>query len=443
MMLFACPVLLAALASPGDFASDCRAAIVAYEPVKSKCIALLADGRLEEANRAFLDAVPESARTAAHAFVLGNFLYPIDPDLSSQLHEEAFKKDPNPPSIAFEWALEQHRRGRYAEAEALYRRLLDDPSIGPTLALRADCLLHLGKPKEACDSWQAANVARTHTAVEQAACWVHGDVSPETRRCRLLAKARAGDAAAVEEAVLLDLRWDRDWWNVDVRKDYLDRDLSLAAEKLGKESPRMAALAFVAKWLPPPADAKDDRPAPSGDLRAEATALGVLGPQAKLPESTVVASLVLSLLQNKSIATAPELLERFEAPLRSRVDSKAGDVDALEILAALYQDTKSPKLAEADRLGWERHADARFAASLLAHRGNAIRSDDPVLKAAVAKLPLDPRIARIAVDCAERDGQPMAEPLARLAQAEFAHMTSASGTNLAFERLAKALAAPK
>jgi hypothetical protein len=86
--------------------------------------------------------------------------------------------------------------------------------------------------------------------------------------------------------------------------------------------------------------------------------------------------------------------------------------------------TQSPRLAEVDRLGWERHRDPRFAGSLISAKGDALKSDDPLLVEALAKCPDYANLARSYGLALQREGKPMEDGISRVLRAEFKRLAS-------------------
>ena len=424
----------------------------AYEAAQEASMPLLREGKLDEAIALMLRAVPEKERTPEQAFLLGNMLFDLAPEVSARLHEEAWRALPAMPPVAYEWALQHHRAGRHREAEDLYAGLVAGEVFAapPVHALRADCLLHLGRHADAVQSWKQANGAQHHTEIEEAVCWIYGPSSPYARRCAMLARAAKGEAKALEEAVLLDLAFDRDWWNVERQEEFLAHDLALAKKAFGETSARWKELDLLvrAKTEMRGADPLQDMlrkmrkdGGKAFDLAGEAAKVGVWGENARLPVSSIVASNLFELFTSNQIANEAELGRRFEKELRAR--GEAGDVEALEVLAAIYSATADPKLVELDRLGWERHKDVRFGGSLLAARADEVKLDDPLLLGLRALPRMDAGVERIAYGAAAREKRPLVEPIARIAMAEFQRMVSYVEVNAAMRELERELAKKK
>jgi hypothetical protein len=435
-----------------EFEQSLEAAAAPYDATFAKTEPHLLEGRLDDAVALLVGAVPAKERTPAQAFVLGNMLFALAPETSARFHEEAWRARPEVPLVTYEWALQHHRARRYKEAEELYAQLVAGGvwAAPPVHALRADCLLHLGRHADAIAAWKTADVAKHHTEVEEAACWIYGPIAPQARRCAMLQRAAKGELGALEEAVLLDLAFDRDWWNVKVEERYLEHDLALARKAFGADSARWKELElFVrARRAAGSGDPMEDmlrrmrnEPPPSFDLKGAATAMGLLGEKARLPASSLIASNLFELFVEQKLATEAELGQQFGDELRRR--GEAGDVDALEVLAAIYDATRDPRLAALDEAAWKKHGGIQFGGSLLASRAEKVRTDDPLLLELLAKHGDDPGVARIAWRAAQREKKPLAEAVARVAMADFQNMLSYVDTKAAMAELERELAKPK
>jgi hypothetical protein len=89
--------LLVRVASGGDFTEEITVAFAGLETAQQEGGTLLFQGDLEGSTKRLLSVYPESTRTAAQAFVLGNLLFSIEPELSYKLHQRVAKEHPNEP----------------------------------------------------------------------------------------------------------------------------------------------------------------------------------------------------------------------------------------------------------------------------------------------------------------------------------------------------------
>jgi tetratricopeptide (TPR) repeat protein len=431
---------------PDDFEEEVRRLAAVYEAGKGRSEERVAEGRCEEAGRALIEAVPEKERTPAHNLVLGNLLAPIDAGLSRRFHRLAFESKPEEPLVLVEWALELHRSGSHAEAEALYRKYIEGSGEGhPRFhALRADCLLRLGRIEEGLEAWGKSGPGRFGAEIVESLSWIRPDASPWIRRCALLAEVRAGRTDRIEPLILLDLGWGAEGGDPDSREVLLARDLALAKGTFGAESRRARLLEVLARAPEAPSpespaalpaeskpesadllhhgeetEASTPGPISRRDFEVQLRTLRVLGPEPTLPESSATARALLERVLDLELATPERLLLDFEVPLRERAERGSGDVEALRLLAGLYERSGNPRLAEVDRIGWEKHRDRRSAANVLSKRVETLRSDDPLLERALREFPEEPRILSIAVDWARREGRPLRDLLVRQVLARF------------------------
>lgn len=418
-------------AALSEFAAEVEAAGKLYQPVLDANLALLKDGKLAESTQALFDRVPEKQRTAAQCFVLGNVLFTMEFAKSYELHRKAYDLAPDELTTQFEWAIERHRRREYAEADALYAKLTAQPGkTDPRAhAFRADCLLHLGKLPEAVAEWKAADLRNRHSSVEQGFHWIYGKPHPIVERARLLDAARAPKAAkpeqsaALESLILLDLEWETDWWNARPKQEYLACDLPLAAATLGADSPRQRQLALLVELTPKDDDLGMKRMSP--EFKELLGKKHVAGADVPLAENSFVAGRLLDLVEMSKAATAAELLGWYEKPLRARADATPGDAKALEILAALYEKAeKGAELAALEELGWKKFGAVSCAYGILRRKGDAVTSDDEVLKAALAKFPDDQTLRGVAVGCAANEKKGEREAVVAYLEAHLAHLVS-------------------
>ena len=100
------------------------------------------------------------------------------------------------------------------------------------------------------------------------------------------------------------------------------------------------------------------------ELKASLDKCGVLTGKGSLPKDYDIARQLLQKMIDLELDTPKQLLLRFGPDLKSRANSAAGDLGALEILAALQIRAEDKAgLAESDELGWKRYHSARFAKS--------------------------------------------------------------------------------
>ena len=175
-----------------DVAADIAAESQKIFPIMSAAEGLLIEGRLDEANQKILDVFPEKSRTAVQAFVLGNVMYTQDAQIAYELHKRAAHDLPDAPEVQYEWAIDQHRAGEYAAAAQSYAVFSKaNPNNAPAYGLCAECLLRIGKTKEAVAMWKKSLEAPQGTLIdfETLNCSVHTPLS-RSRTGRLVGQSR-------------------------------------------------------------------------------------------------------------------------------------------------------------------------------------------------------------------------------------------------------------
>lgn len=336
-------ILLASLAL--DFHADVERAGDTYDAIQDATEAALVRGDLRAAQKQFLDAVPEKERTAAHYFVLGNLWFDMDPDFAFTMHERAFALAPKEPDVQREWALCLHRRGKFADAEPLYAGLPVDGADDeqPQQALRAECLLHLGRLADAAAAWKIGRASTPAEHVQHVLDWIHGAENPYARRARILSELAAGNASNAEELLLGDVFWRQEDEHYFVKYEYMEHDGRLAFEKLGAESERAKDLRAIVDFLFIDWEQRFPRrpdSAPMKRLREAATERRWLGDDARLPENSRVARTVIDALL--VIETPGTLMSRHALELERR--ARAGDSSAFDTLLRIARLSQSPEL---------------------------------------------------------------------------------------------------
>ena len=381
-----------------------------------KASALSIDGDIDGAEK-LLVGLSEADGSPAMCLLVGDALYNTDPTVSYKLHKKAYDAMPDERTTVLEWAMERHRKQECAEAVPLYKKYLkmvpDDRRLN---ALLADCLIREGKPQEAVAAWEAASYPRNHTAMDFAICEIYGDLSPPKRRGDLLKQIRHGNLDLIEPLFALDLDFDRDWWNGGVDQQALDRDLPFVERLLGKDSNRVQAIRC---WLS--IATRDD---PQADfVTAQLKQFGLIVDGGELPKNSLVAGRLLGRVLDLKIETPDRLYARFHDELSTRAKSKAGDVEALNILCNLCEDQKQRR-EEFERYGAERYGDRRFVVGLCAllMADNKLKSDSPELVAALKQFPENNFVTEMVLRTAGKD-HATKEMLAAAIKSEYRHIS--------------------
>jgi len=360
--------------------------------------ALASIGEVDLAVKRLTD-LAEKEKSPALDLMVANQLYNLDRTTSFTLHKRAYDAKPSEPATVLEWAMERHRKGEYAEAVPLYEQYVEIVPTAPQYnALLADCLVRQGKNAEAVAVWEAADHTRNHDAIDTAICDIAGEISPLRRRADMLRQIKAGDGAPCERLIALDLRMDQDWWNASPSQEAVEHDLPLIERVLGADSKRYKAIQC---W----AGAKGSEDAAVDDIKALLHEAGLVSENGTLPEDSRVAAGLIGVVVDNHIETKNRLFEKFEKELGDRARSEKGDVEALKILISLSSE-HADRATDFNHYGWDRYAEARFAAGLLNILWSAdkLTSESPELAQALKQFPNDSQVTQLAVRCAsEKD----------------------------------------
>lgn len=373
--------LLVLSAPAADFMAAVEAWQEKHEPTFEQANELALAGESNRSNKLLTELADQDGGGVA-AFVIGNMLYRSDHTVSFRLHRRAWEAYPEEPMTNLEMAMQLHRQREYGPAIPHYRRALKGGMPEQFSCLLAECLLRTGNADEAVQAWRAARHERNHTAIDFAIYEIHGELMPHQRRGELIARIKAGETDKLVDLLLLDIRFDRDWWNAGVFEPGLEQDLKLAAELLGATDPRYQQLALYAKL------AGQEDPSPRKIRNELAGARLIVDPSAGLPADSRLARALCEVVLRHEVAKAADLFKSLGPELRSRVAQK--DRDALHLLCMLAAHAESTELEELDRIGWKEWQDPAFAVSYIADlvQNNKItRPDDPELLAAMQAKP--------------------------------------------------------
>lgn len=338
--------------------------------------------RLQEAGRSG-DALTQ--------WVVGNLLWRIDPDAAFDAHLAALKALPQEPTVLIEMALEYTRRDRCEEANALFAKLEDSSGLqSPLSTVAAYCLFKTGKIAEGKKLWQRSDVIRNHIAIEKLLHSVFGEVPFPAHNADYLAASK-GDRAALDRLLHRAYSWPLDWWNNRRHRVASETALALMNQVLPASDP------FAADWNCMRAELDSG----ARKLRPEALSkCKLLVGEHPFPSSSGLGKLLLGLLLAGSPEMAPALLEKHRPELTKRANSAAGDLFALECLAALQANAQDAKgLADSDELGWTRYGKVEFALSRITGLATQQEISLPALEAAIDRaeqdFPSDPRVQAI------------------------------------------------
>jgi len=337
-------------------------------------------------------------------FMLGNMLFTQQPEESFRLHQRAYELSGDSDFALLELAYDYTRRDECPKALAAWERVDKAGLFGSYMPLLAAyCHLKLGD-----DAQAFAMVDRSkarYGQLEQALEGMWGE--PVLRvHAQTLARFKAGGSpadldAALENSVRFGSGSDRG-----------RALLAIASAAGGTKTPQhdvatgleclRPALEKEAK-LPPDAGARSDAGKKAiGDVwRERMDACGFVLDGHALPANAAFARVLVVTAIELDIASAQALVTAHSKALDERARSKAGDIAALRLLAAMQARVGDPALRQTDELGWSRYADAEFAASALSSmfRPDATPTPTPAdlarLSEAHRQFPDDARILHL------------------------------------------------
>ncbi len=405
-----------------DLAAEMKAAMAVVGPGMADAKSYLVDGRLDEFNQKLLALFPEKSRSAAQAFLLGDYLFPVDPKTSYELHKLAAEKMPDEPQVQYEWAMEQHRAGEYAGAVNSYAIFSKaNPQYAPAYGLCADCLLNMGKIKEAVAIWKQSEQAPQGTLeqLELLVCAVNSHVYSDRERAKLLAKAKAGDVQSAEQLIRLDCEFERDWWNSGPNQDYLKHDLEILRKINFAETERATGVLCAG-------DSELIKAQGKAALESLLSKNGFLmGDNAKLPQSGAMLSILVGNAVAAQVLSIEDARTKWGKVIIDRAKANS-DADLFQLAGALY--LKTDQVDDIDREAWKATGEARFALAqlLVKDRQGTLKPDDPLLAAAVKKNPKDALLAAAALQQTIKAGKPAQEALVNAIKAEYSHFSPGS-----------------
>jgi len=375
------------------------------------------EGHLTEANDRLVGMFPNADRTGVQALLLGNLLYSVDPKRSYALHKDAWEHLPNQESALLEWAMEQHRAGEHKNALETYDKVSQlNPNFAPVYGLAADCLIRLGRIKEACARWQESERARDGSLekLEEMVCEIYKDASLQLKREKLRAKAEKGDVDPALELIALDGKFERDWWNDGPQQVYLKYDLPLL-EKLRANDGRVKSAQCAGECLVEKEPTKET-------VRAILLRHGYLIDGRTLPEESRMLALIMGIALESEAISVSVAREAFGEKLLSRA---IHEKDAELFNAVCYLQIETPEMEKVEKVAWGTTGKSKFAAGYLIEllRKGALNANDPVLEKAFAEFPEDAQIHAIGFGLKKDCGQ---EFLVQAIKAEYKHFSISS-----------------
>lgn len=429
----------------------------------------------------------KTAKSPYEKNVVANTLFTIDPELSYELHRQAYKSTSNELYFILEYAIEEHRRGNYEQATKLYEKFSEFyPNNFRVKVWLADCYMNTGQVEKSIQSWLDANHSKHHIEMETAIHEIYGEKNLYQKRNFYRNEIKKGDLNFFYDLFYLDLNWEFDWWNHGViDQEFLNADITLANEKLDKKSEiynlieayvkiktpeglnGMKYLSDIKSELPPVEEtdiisnvynktmaevekeiqeminasiAGEDTSAKSQNKALDqqryiknilVTYSFVLDGK-PLPPNGKVASDFLEVCFTNSLLTKSDVFKiRGEEILEKSEELK--DVEFLNLYAHMMP-VDHPKLLDTDKKGWKEYKDERFAWTYLTFNFLNRKLNEEELDQALVDFPNSSRIYLIKTQKAKLDKKQMATYFTELIKKEFRTIDSGIGLGASYSR---------
>jgi len=336
----------------------------ALDDVQPAATADYLDGNADRAFKRFMSVADENDWKSL--FMLGNMLFTQAPDESFRLHQRAHELSGGNDLTRLELAYDYTRRDECPQALAAWKRA-DTAGLFRTYMpmLAAYCHLKLGDDAQAfamVDRFQAR-----HGQLESALKDLWGEPVMRVHADTLGRFRTSGSAAdldaALENSVRFDIGSDRGRALLAIARTATSTKAPLGNTPTELDCLRTAMEKEAS--LPPDAGSDASKNAIRDEWKQRMDACGFVLDGHALPANAALARVLVVTAIELDIASEQDLLTAHSKQLDERARSKAGDIAALRLLAAMQARVDDPALQQTDELGWSRYADAEFAASRL------------------------------------------------------------------------------
>ena len=419
MMLLLCLACTAAQAfDPDQFHAEVSQAGIRYEThiARPDVRKLDIEGRVSESNDSLKNLVPDGEKTLYDYFILGNMLYRQDPESSYTYMKRAEALSPANPLILYERGIHEHRLGNFDAATGYYERIVDDSTgrQNPVFwAYLAHAYLMTGRSTDAFRAWEQARFDRHHTAIEKGMYTLFATHRQARTRESLIRDIHSGQTTRLCDLWELDSNWEIDWWNYRAKDKYLEFDRKLAELSLEPGTVEQRLFQFCSA---------DGTPGNEAYL-AELESLGVLGDDARLPDSPALVYRVLQQMISRELTSAAEFLAQHESRLVELAERQPFEKKYLDVLGFLYANTgDTAKLREIDWQGWKKLQSEPYASSYVVALDPASEAYGKHLETALADFPNSATLNQIRLRNSPRDRD---EAMMTFVAAQFANLHQA------------------
>lgn len=480
------PVLLLASCQLRKLSADEKKLVAASRAMKTgghRYLACIVQNDLDTCSANF----KKEAKSPYEKNVLANTLFTIDPELSYEFHRQAYKSKSNELYFILEYAIEEHRRGNYEQATELYEKFSEVyPDNFRVKVWLADCYVNTGRVEKSIKSWLEADHAKHHIEIETAIHEIYGAKNLYTKRNFYRNEIKKGNLNYFYDLFYLDLNWEFDWWNHGIiDQEFLNADISLANEKLAKQSEIYNLIEAYVKIKTPEgtsnmnylSDIKSERPPVEetdivsnvynktmAEVEKEiqnmiTASIAEEDTSAKnqnkaldqqqyiknilvtysfvldgkpLPPSGKVASDFLEVCFTNSLLTKSDVFSMRGEEILEKSD-ELKDVEFLNLYAHVMP-VDHPKLSDTDKKGWKEYKDERFAWTYLMFKFLKRNLNEDELDQAILDFPNSSRIYLIKTQKAKLDKKQMTTYFTELIKKEFRTIDSGIGLGASYSR---------
>ena len=320
------------------------------------------DGDADRALQRFLAVTDENDWTSV--FMLGNVLFTQQPDESFRLHQRAYELSRNGDFALLELAYDYTRRDECPKAVDAWERVDKAGLFGTYMPLLAAyCHLKLGDDAKAFAMMDRSKSRYGQLEQTLEDLWSEPVLRVHAQNLgRFKAAGASADLdAALENSVRFGIGRDRGRALRAIANAARDRSAGDVSTQLACLLPALEQEASLPPGAKAGSDAGKDAVRDVWKQRMDACGLAIDGHP--LPGNAALARVLVVSAIELDIASARDLVTAHSRALDERARSKAGDIAALRLLAALQARVADPALQQTDELGWSRYADAEFAAS--------------------------------------------------------------------------------
>ncbi|WP_299677063.1 M48 family metallopeptidase [uncultured Tenacibaculum sp.] len=354
------------------------------------------------------------AKNEYQKYLIGGALYNIDPKTSYELHKSAYQKHPNELNFNLEYAIESHRIGDYKNAIKHYEIYKQNKEKDYRVDVwLSECYLNIDNYSKAIQHWKKAKHSKNHTGIDKAIYIIHGKANQIKKRSDLITKIKSKDSKSAYELIFLDMNWELDWWNNNIQKYFLEKDLNTIKNTFGSESQEyLQVLAYSKiKLLSKKHPSKDsiEKKLLDAKLILENNLMPING--------KIASDLLRILFINKSLDEKLFFEKRGKEIIE--LADKYKDVELLNIYAYLEAVSTGRVSEKTDKKGWNEYLSEKFAISYFIGLADKNRYDNPDLAKALKDFPNSSKIHWVKLNCAKIEGRNIKPDLIKTLKKEF------------------------